>query len=121
MIEDINSNIIILSLVFIIAGIMHFIVPKTYMKIMPPSIPKPKLMVLISGAAEIIFGALFLFPSTRGLASIGLIVLLIAVFPANIHMAQRMRKKNHPYTWLAYLRLPLQFVLIYWVYYSVSY
>jgi len=106
----------IMAGIYSIAGIMHFVTPKTYMKIMPPAIPYPKTMVMISGVFELLFGIALLFDATQSYAAIGLILLLIAVFPANIYMAKRMYQKQSKNRWIAYLRLPLQFVLIYWAY-----
>jgi uncharacterized membrane protein len=71
-------------------------------------------MVYLSGVAEILLGTALFFELTRSYAAIGIILLLIAVFPANVYMAQRWKAKNHPYTLFAYLRLPLQLVLIWW-------
>jgi len=101
---------------YIFAGMMHFIVPKAYVKIVPKYIPKRILMVYISGLFEILFAVGLLFPETRSWSAIGIIVLLIAVFPANIYMAQRMKEKKNKYAWIAYVRLPLQLFLIYWAY-----
>ena len=73
-------------------------------------------MVYVSGFFEILFGVGLLFEMTRSWSAIGLIVLLVAVFPANIYMAQRFQEKNHEFTWAAYLRLALHLVLIFWAY-----
>jgi len=73
-------------------------------------------MVMISGFFELLFGIALLFEATRSYAAIGLILLLIAVFPANIYMAKRMYQKQSKNRWISYVRLPLQFVLIYWAY-----
>jgi|SRR5690554_464551 len=102
--------------IYSIAGILHFIVPKPYVKTMPRSIPYPKAMVYISGFFELLFGIALLFEATRSYAAIGLILLLIAVYPANIYMAKRMYEKQSKNRWVAYIRLPIQFVLIYWAY-----
>lgn len=83
---------------------------------MPPYIPAHKTMVYLSGFFEILFGVALLFESTQSYAAMGLILLLIAVFPANIYMAKRMKEKQSKNRWIAYVRLPLQFVLIYWAY-----
>lgn len=83
---------------------------------MPPSIPYPKLMVYFSGFFEIVFGIMLFFHPTRPYAALGIILLLIAVFPANVYMASRMYQKQSKNRWIAYVRLPLQFVLIYWAY-----
>ncbi len=99
---------------FILAGVLHFIFPKPFSKIVPPSIPRRKLMVYLSGAFEIIFGIGIYVEFAKHWTAIGLILLLIAVFPANVYMAQRFKQKGHRFTWAAYLRLPLQLVLIYW-------
>ena len=107
-------DVAIMGGMYIFAGIMHFAVPKGFDKIVPPYIPKARLMVYLSGIAEIVFGAALFFESTRSYAAIGIILLLIAVFPANLYMAQCWRAKKHPYTWAAYARLPLQLVLIWW-------
>jgi uncharacterized membrane protein len=106
----------ILSTFFILAGAMHFVVPQIYIRIVPPILPVPALIVLISGIAEIAGGLGLLFPITRRAAAWGLLLLLIAVFPANIYMAAA----HLPFysifgkSWAQWLRLPLQFPLIYW-------
>jgi uncharacterized membrane protein len=104
---------------FIAAGSNHFIHPALYTRIVPPRLPAPALLVQVSGACEILGGAGVLLPRLRRLAGIGLIALLIAVFPANIQMAA------HPGLYadlgsapLFYLRLPLQLVLIAWVWWA---
>ena|SRR5690554_789219 len=114
--KQVQISLYIMAAIYIIAGIMHFITPKTYMKIMPPYIPAHKSMVLISGVFEIVLGVGLLFDQTRFYAALGIILLLIFVFPANIYMAQRMKQKQSKNRWIAYLRLPLQLVLIYWAY-----
>ena len=101
---------------FIAAGANHFLNTPFYVSIMPPYLPWHLALVYLSGVAEMGLGALLLFEQWSVLAGWGLIALLIAVFPANIHMAL------HPdlYTWASpmnlCLRLPLQGVLIAWAY-----
>lgn len=82
---------------------------------MPPYLPAHYFLIYFSGFLEILFGILLLFPETKTVAIYGLVLLLLAVFPANIYMAQRMQEKKHKYSWIAWLRLPLQLVLIWWV------
>jgi uncharacterized membrane protein len=104
---------------FIGAGINHFRSPVFYQQIVPPGFGPPVLMVIISGIAEIAGGVGLLIPKLRRAAGWGLIALLIAVFPANIYMAvasQRM-PQMHFSQWSLWLRLPLQFVLIAWVWF----
>jgi uncharacterized membrane protein len=100
---------------YIAAGANHFINPKTYLAIMPPYIPAHNLMVVLSGAAEVVLGIGLLFPATRSLSAWGIMLLLIAVFPANIYMATSNRFRKFP-AWLRWARLPLQGVLIWWAY-----
>ena len=102
---------------FILAGVMHFVAPAAYQSIMPPILPAPRALVYISGVAEILGGIGMLLPSTRRAAAIWLILLLLAVFPANVQMLLNWRAQGVAW-WmeaLAWLRLPLQGVLIWWV------
>ena len=106
-----------LALLFIVAGTLHFLIPAPYRGIMPPWLPAHAALVAISGAAEIAGGIGLLLPQTRRAAGIGLIVLLIAVFPANIQMLLLYRARGVPW-WgelLLWLRLPLQVLLIWGV------
>jgi uncharacterized membrane protein len=108
----------VMALVYIAAGVYHFVNPKFYLKIMPPYLPWHLPLIHISGVIEIVLG-FFLFPeSTRSAAAGLLILLLIAVFPANIQMAVDFYQKKSPALWMAILRLPLQPLLIWlaWIY-----
>lgn len=104
----------LMSIFYIAAGVMHFFKPKIYLKIIPKYFPKPELLNFITGAFEIIFGIGLLFESTRSFSAICIILLLLAVFPANIYMYQK-GSKGIP-KWMLLLRLPLQFALIAWAY-----
>ncbi len=96
---------------------MHFIAPGKYQRIIPPGFPFPAMLVAISGIAEMIGGAGLLSRPLRRAAGFGLIALLIAVFPANIYMALHPERfaDLHVAAWLLWARLPLQVVLIGWV------
>ena len=103
---------------FIFAGTMHFLRPREYEAIMPPYIPAHKEMVAVSGAAEIVGGAAALFPRAHPFARFWLIALLIAIFPANVHMAlhpDEIRGLPEIPRWLLWARLPFQAVFIAWV------
>ncbi len=106
---------ILLGTAFIVAGSLHFLAPAPYVKIMPPVLPAPLLLVYVSGFCEIALGAL-MFTRFAPLAAWGLIALLVAVFPANVHMA--LHPELFPKIPPAALwgRLPLQAVLIAWAY-----
>jgi uncharacterized membrane protein len=73
---------------YIYVGIRHFIDPDFFLAIMPDYLPLHKEAVFVSGVFEILLGGMLLFPKSRKVAGWGLILLLIAVFPANIHLAQ---------------------------------
>ncbi len=102
--------------IFIASGILHFAMPKPFVRIVPPLFPQPKALVLISGGAELLGGIGLLIPRLQRSAGYGLALLLVAVFPANIYMAVA----HIPSTgllgnrWLQWLRLPIQFPLIWW-------
>ncbi len=105
-----------MALLYIAAGTNHFVHPETYRKIMPHWLPVHRTLVLVSGIMEILLGVLLLIKSTRRLAAAGIILLLIAVFPANVQMMLDYLKGNNPLLWLAILRLPLQGFLIWWTF-----
>ena len=110
-------SIYIMSLFYVFAGIKHFTNPYWYMKIMPPYLPLHKELVYISGAFEIILGLMLLLDKTRFVGAWGLILLLIAIFPANIYLAQTNGAVLNISPALAWGRLPFQaiFILIaYW-------
>ena len=81
-----SLTVYVMSILYIIIGIRHFTDPDFFLKIMPPFLPIKKELVLISGFFEILFGCLLIFKKTRFFASYGIILLLIAVFPANIYL-----------------------------------
>jgi uncharacterized membrane protein len=102
---------------FVFAGTMHFVIPKAYKRIMPPYIPAHDAMVKASGVAEIAGGAGLMLAPTRWRAGQLLIATLIAVFPANLHMA--MNPDQFPGIpggeKALRARLPIQAVFIAWV------
>lgn len=105
-----------MSLAYIGAGINHFRNPDFYVKMIPLFLPSPELLNYISGGAEIVLGLFLLSKTTRQVAALGIILLLIAVYPANIYMAIDPEKFGVP-MWGALVRLPLQILLIAWAYY----
>lgn len=105
-----------MSIFYIIAGTLHFIATDFYLKLMPPYIPYHKAMVYISGLAEILLGFGLLGKKTRRISAWGIIALLVAVFPANIHAYVNNVDVFGLPRWALFLRLPLQGLLIYWAY-----
>ena len=108
-----------LAALFVAAGANHFWHALLYVRVMPPYLPQPLALVYISGLAEIVLGAALLGPAAMSRwAAWGLITLLVAVFPANVHMALHATEWPMIPPWLLWARLPLQGVLIAWVYYT---
>ncbi len=81
---------------------------------MPPWLPWHYPLIYISGMGEIVLGILLLPGVTRRWAAWGIIILLVAVFPANIQMMLNYRQAHDPHLWIAVLRLPLQPLLVWW-------
>ena len=104
---------------FILAGLLHFVIPKTYESIVPDYLPAHRALVYASGVAEAAGGAGLLSsnPATRKWSAWWLVATLLAVFPANLHMALHPdRYEQVPGGRVAlYARLPLQLVFVRWV------
>lgn len=111
-------SIALLVLLFIAAGVNHFVSPGVYLKIMPGYLPWPLALVYVSGFFEVLGGVGLAMPRVRRTAGWGLIALLIAVFPANVDMVVNADQfPNIPY-WALVARLPLQGVIIAWVWWA---
>jgi len=111
---------LLLALFFVAAGVNHFLSPETYLKILPSHLKAGAALIWISGVAEVLGGIGILWTRTRWLAALGLILLLIAVFPANIYGAlhgMNVAGWAVP-SWLLWARLPFQPLLIAWVYFA---
>ncbi len=108
---------ILLAVAFMVAGVLHFVVPGYFIAIVPRWLPRPDLLVAASGVLEIAGGAGLLVRLSRRLAGAGLIVLLVAVFPANIQMLQDWRASGGGgrYEIALWLRLPVQALLMWMV------
>ena len=110
-----NLSRYLLAAFFIVAGANHFRDPATYLSMMPPWLPAPEALNFMSGAAEITGGIGLLFSRTRNAAALGLILLLIAIFPANIHIALNGWPGMNIPLWVLWARLPFQLLFIGWV------
>ena len=102
---------------YVNVGLLHFLDPNWFLPIVPPYLPFQLELVYISGFFEILFGILLMFQNTRAFAGKGLIILLIAVFPANIYLAQTNGAAMNTTPLIALGRLPIQFIFIglaYW-------
>lgn len=112
---------IAMGLVYVLAGVLHFLVPRAFARIVPPSLPRPVELVYLSGLAEVVLGIGVMVRRTRSRSAWGIVALLVAVFPANVHMAtsgmvpesvpDRARGLAQAGLWA---RLPFQGVLVLW-------
>lgn len=112
---ELPLGLLIMASIYILAGISHFLSPKFFLSITPPWVPKPKVVNIVVGVVEIFLGAGLFFSQSRTYALYGIIALLIFVFPANVYHFQK-AKKRQKQVLLTIIRLPLQFLLIWWAY-----
>lgn len=99
------------------AGVLHFVIPDTYARIVPRALGDARAVVLASGVAEIVAGALLARRRTSRLGAWCTVAVLVAVFPANVQMALDARPRGQGWTpsaLVAWLRLPLQVPLVLW-------
>ena len=99
---------------YVAAGVAHFAATQMYMRAVPAYLPAPRALVLVSGVAEIAGGVGVMIPGTRQAAAWGLVLLLLAVFPANVWMAMHAERFAEIPQWALWARLPLQVPLIWW-------
>ncbi len=104
----------LLAGLFVAAGVMHFVRPQFYLSAMPPYLPWHLEVVYVSGVCEVLLGVLLLVPRVQRAAAWGLIALLIAVFPANVHMVMNPDLFPNIPPAVLWARLPLQGVFIAW-------
>ena len=110
-------SMIVMGVFYISIGVSHFTSPIWYVQIVPPYLPYKLELVYISGLFEILFGGMLFFKKTRFLAGWGLILLLIAVYPANIYLAQTNGAAMNTTPLIAWGSLPVQFIFVglaYW-------
>ena len=106
---------LLLAAFFVGSGVNHFVMPRAYQEIVPPRLRhNAKRLVDVSGVAEVAGGIGVLLPRTRRQAGVGLIALLVAVFPANLYMAQEPERFQRIPRGALYGRLPLQPLMMWW-------
>ncbi len=107
-------HLYLMSFMYIFAGIMHFVKPKMYMRIMPRYLPSHKQLVLLSGLAEILLGIGLLFTSTRNASIYGIVIMLLIFLLVHFYMLSSKKAAAGISRWILIARIPLQFVLIWW-------
>ncbi|MFI2743124.1 MauE/DoxX family redox-associated membrane protein [Zhouia sp. PK063] len=109
-------HLYLMALLYVLAGINHFIKPKMYVRIMPNYLPAPITLTYISGVAEIVGGIGLCFAKTKNIAIVGIIVMLIIFFTVHFYMLRSKKAGAGIPQWILIIRIPLQFLLIYWAY-----
>ncbi|WP_298246406.1 hypothetical protein [uncultured Christiangramia sp.] len=107
-------HLYLMSIMYIFAGIMHFLKPKMYMRIMPRYLPAHKQLVLLSGLAEILLGIGLLFTTTRNASIYGIVIMLLIFLLVHFYMLSSKKAAARISRWILIARIPLQFVLIWW-------
>jgi uncharacterized membrane protein len=105
-----------MAAMYFIAGILHFVKPKAYMRIMPNYLPKHRELVYTSGLAEIILGIGLCIPPLKDLAIFGIILMLLVFLSVHFYMLKGEKEGAGVPKWILLLRIPLQFGLMYWAY-----
>lgn len=101
---------------YIIAGIGHFVKPGWYLRVMPPFFPSHRTLVALSGIVEILLGIGLFFPLFKNSALILIIAMLVLFLTVHVYMLSGKKAAAGIPLWILILRLPLQFLLMYWAY-----
>jgi uncharacterized membrane protein len=105
-----------MAVLYVLAGINHFRVPRLYKRMIPPVLPYTKLINILSGLAEVVLGLLLCVPEYTEFAAWGIIVMLVAIFPSNVYMYLSDKAALGLPKWVRLIRLPFQLALIWWAY-----
>lgn len=114
-------HLFLMACMYILAGTMHFIKPRMYERIMPRYLPAHRILVYLSGAAEIILGIGLFFPETRAIAIYGIIIMLAVFLLVHFYMLSSKKAGAGIPKWALILRIPLQFFLMYWAWYYLQF
>tara|TARA_B100001059_G_C17828893_1_gene583286 strand:+ start:479 stop:811 length:333 start_codon:yes stop_codon:yes gene_type:complete len=107
--------------IYVFAGVMHFIKPKMYLRIMPRYLPNHKLLVNLSGIAEIVLGITVCIPALKAISIYGIILMLLLFLMVHIYMLTEKKASAGLPKWILLLRLPLQFGLMYWAFWYLKF
>lgn len=114
-------HLYLMAAMYIVAGVMHFVKPKAYLRIMPRYLPNPKLLVSLSGIAEIALGIGLCIPALKAISIYGIIAMLFVFFLVHFYMLKGEKESAGIPKWVLILRIPLQFGLIYWAYWYLQF
>ncbi|NRA94080.1 MAG: DoxX family protein [Psychroserpens sp.] len=104
----------VMAIMYIVAGIMHFVKPELYERVMPDFLPSHKLLVSLSGIAEILLGVALFIPELKAWAIYGIILMLAVFFLVHFNMLRGPKYAAGIPKWILIVRIPLQFGLMYW-------
>lgn len=107
----------VMAALYIIAGIMHFIKPKMYMRIMPNYLPNHRAIVYLSGIAEVLLGLGLCIPQLRVISICSIITMLSVFLLVHFYMLSGEKASAGIPKWILILRIPLQFILMYWAWF----
>ena len=110
-------HFITMACMYIFAGLMHFIKPKAYIKVMPDYFKHKDFLVYFSGVAEIVLGIALFFELIKDFAIYGIVLMLLIFLTVHINMLKGKREAMGIPKIILILRLPLQFLLIWWALY----
>ena len=113
-------HLYIMAVLYIAAGINHFIKPKIYLRILPNYLPNHRLLVALSGLSEIILGIMVCIPFLKNIAIILIILMLFVFLSVHFYMLSSKKASAGLPKWLLVLRIPMQFALMYWAYSYLS-
>ncbi len=113
-------SLLVITLFFLSGGIGHFVFLDFFVMAMPDYIGYHKELVMISGVFEILGAIGILLPQTRLWAGYGLMLLVVAVYPANINMALHPEKYADMSLWFLYGRLPFQFLFLWYIWWAIT-
>ncbi|WAC03308.1 DoxX family protein [Lacinutrix neustonica] len=113
-------HLYLMAVIYIFAGIMHFIKPKAYLRIMPRYLPNHKLLVKLSGIAEIMLGIGLCIPLLKDFSVYGIILMLLFFLMVHVYMLTGEKASAGIPKWILLLRIPLQFGLMYWAYWYLK-
>lgn len=111
---EIPWDLYLMVVMYAFAGIMHFIKPKAYLKVMPDFMPRPRLLVYWSGIAEILLAGALLIPTLKNWAIIGIVAMLLVFMIVHVNMLRGGKHAAGVPMWILILRIPVQAVLVWW-------
>lgn len=108
------DGLYIMAGIYILAGLMHFIKPKVYLRVMPNYLPNHKALVFWSGIAELLLGLGLCIPVLKAISIYGIIAMLVVFLMVHFYMLSGEKASTGIPKWILILRIPLQFGLMYW-------